>query len=73
MELRRILELYANVIHCITIPTVPTKHKDLDIVMIRENTEGEYSGLEHTTAPGIVESLKVRRFWNYLFNMSCFV
>uniref|UniRef100_A0A915E887 Isopropylmalate dehydrogenase-like domain-containing protein n=1 Tax=Ditylenchus dipsaci TaxID=166011 RepID=A0A915E887_9BILA len=54
-----ILDLYANVLHCITIPTVPSKHKDIDIVMIRENTEGEYSGLEHETAPGIVESLKI--------------
>lgn len=59
MELRRILDLYANVVHAVTIPTVPSKHKDIDIVMIRENTEGEYSGLEHQTQPGIVESLKI--------------
>ncbi|KAI1714591.1 isocitrate/isopropylmalate dehydrogenase domain-containing protein [Ditylenchus destructor] len=59
MQLRRILELYANVVHAVTIPTVPSKHKDIDIVMIRENTEGEYSGLEHETQPGIVESLKI--------------
>ncbi|KAK6731825.1 hypothetical protein RB195_007966 [Necator americanus] len=33
--------------------------KDIDIVLIRENTEGEYSGLEHETLPGIVESIKI--------------
>jgi isocitrate/isopropylmalate dehydrogenase len=33
----------------------------LDLVLIRENTEGEYSGLEHETVPGVIESLKV--FW----------
>jgi isocitrate dehydrogenase (NAD+) len=31
----------------------------LDLVLIRENTEGEYSGLEHETVPGVIESLKV--------------
>ena len=36
-----------------------TRHKDVDIVVIRENTEGEYSGMEHEVAPGIAESLKV--------------
>lgn len=38
------MDLYANVIHCVSIPTVPSRHSDIDIVMIRENTEGEYSG-----------------------------
>ncbi|KAK5967686.1 Isocitrate dehydrogenase NAD subunit gamma 1 [Trichostrongylus colubriformis] len=59
VELRRRLDLYANILHCVTIPTVPTRHKDIDIVLIRENTEGEYSGLEHETLPGIVESIKI--------------
>ncbi|KAI6199529.1 Isocitrate dehydrogenase [NAD] subunit, mitochondrial [Aphelenchoides besseyi] len=59
MELRRLLDLYANVIHCVSIPTVHARHNDLNIVMIRENTEGEYSGLEHRTYDGVVESLKV--------------
>ncbi|KHJ77373.1 dehydrogenase, isocitrate/isopropylmalate family [Oesophagostomum dentatum] len=59
VELRSRLDLYANILHCVTIPTVPTKHKNVDIVLIRENTEGEYSGLEHETLPGIVESIKI--------------
>lgn len=59
MELRRELDLFANVLHCATIPTIPSRHKGIDMIIIRENTEGEYSGLEHTTTPGVVESLKV--------------
>uniref|UniRef100_A0A1I7YBA3 Isocitrate dehydrogenase [NAD] subunit, mitochondrial n=1 Tax=Steinernema glaseri TaxID=37863 RepID=A0A1I7YBA3_9BILA len=59
LELRRRLDLYANVLHCVTVPTIPTRHHGIDIVMIRENTEGEYSGLEHETVPGVVESLKI--------------
>lgn len=46
-------------LHCVSIPTIPAKHNDLDLVLIRENTEGEYSGLEHESVQGIVESLKV--------------
>ena len=41
------LDLYANVIRCKTNPVVPTRHSDIDILVIRENTEGEYSSLEH--------------------------
>ncbi|CAI4228397.1 unnamed protein product [Auanema sp. JU1783] len=59
MELRRSLDLFANVLHCATIPTIPSRHKDIDMIIIRENTEGEYSGLEHTATPGVVESLKI--------------
>uniref|UniRef100_A0AC35U448 Iso_dh domain-containing protein n=1 Tax=Rhabditophanes sp. KR3021 TaxID=114890 RepID=A0AC35U448_9BILA len=59
MEIRRRLDLYANVLHCATIPNVVSRHQGIDIVMIRENTEGEYSGLEHEAVSGVVESLKV--------------
>ncbi|XGW03514.1 hypothetical protein V3C99_015025 [Haemonchus contortus] len=59
VELRRQLDLYANVLHCCTIPSVPSRHNNIDMIIIRENTEGEYSGLEHETTPGIVESLKI--------------
>ncbi|KAE9551478.1 hypothetical protein FO519_005323 [Halicephalobus sp. NKZ332] len=59
LEIRRRLNLFANVLHTISIPTVPSRHKGIDIVMIRENTEGEYSGLEHETKHGVVESLKI--------------
>lgn len=45
---------------------IPTRHKNIDIVLIRENTEGEYSGLEHEAIPGIVESIKVLLKSNYI-------
>ncbi|KAK6466715.1 isocitrate dehydrogenase [Huso huso] len=45
--LRTSLDLYANVIHCQSLPGVQTRHRDIDIMIIRENTEGEYSSLEH--------------------------
>lgn len=46
------LDLFANVVHCKSIPGLDTVHKDVNIVVIRENTEGEYSGLEHEGVPG---------------------
>ena len=46
------LDLFANVVTCKSVPGVNTRHKDVDIVVIRENTEGEYSGLEHEGVPG---------------------
>ena len=58
IELRKQLDLYANVVPVKTIPGF-SKHPDTDIVVIRENTEGEYSGLEHQVAKGVVEALKV--------------
>lgn len=50
--LRVQLELFANVVYCQSIPGVKTRHENVDIVVIRENTEGEYSGLEHEGVPG---------------------
>ncbi|KAI2601270.1 IDH3G isoform 12, partial [Pan troglodytes] len=57
--LRTSLDLYANVIHCKSLPGVVTRHKDIDILIVRENTEGEYSSLEHESVAGVVESLKI--------------
>ena len=42
-----------------TLPGVPTRHSDVDLVIVRENTEGLYSGLEHEVVPGVIETLKV--------------
>lgn len=53
------LDLFANVVHSYSIPGIKTRHKNVDIVVIRENTEGEYSGLEHEVYPGVIESVKV--------------
>ncbi|KAM6929208.1 isocitrate dehydrogenase [NAD] subunit gamma, mitochondrial [Lycodopsis pacificus] len=57
--LRTTLDLYANVMHCQSLPGVQTRHKNIDIMIIRENTEGEYSSLEHESVSGVVESLKI--------------
>jgi isocitrate dehydrogenase (NAD+) len=59
VTLRQALDLYACVRPVRTIPGVPCRFDRVDLVVVRENTEGLYSGLEHRVAPGIVESLKV--------------
>ena len=57
--MRQQLDIYASVVLCKSLPGVPTRHGNVDFAIIRENTEGEYSGLEHQSYPGVVESLKV--------------
>ena len=47
VELRAELDLFANVVWCRSQPGIQTRHKGIDIIIIRENTEGEYSQLEH--------------------------
>jgi isocitrate dehydrogenase (NAD+) len=59
MKLRHELDLYANVVHVVTLPGVKVRHQGIDAVVIREQTEGEYSALEHEAVPGVVECLKV--------------
>lgn len=57
--MRQQLDIYASVVVCKSLPGLPTRHSNVDFAIIRENTEGEYSGLEHQSFPGVVESLKV--------------
>lgn len=59
ISLRTEYDLFANVVHAYNIPGIQTRHDNIDVVIIRENTEGEYSGLEHSAVPGVVESLKI--------------
>ena len=59
VTLRQALDLYACVRPVKTISGIPARFENVDLVVVRENTEGLYSGLEHRVAPGIVESLKV--------------
>lgn len=59
VELRTRLNLYANIVHIKSQSGVRTRHRNLDLVLIRQNTEGEYSSIEHETVPGVVECLKV--------------
>ena len=59
VAMRQTLDIYASVVVCKSLPGVKTRHDNVDFAIIRENTEGEYSGLEHQSFPGVVESLKV--------------
>ena len=57
--LRKALDLYANVRPVKALPNVECRYPELDLVIVRENTEGLYSGIEHFVIPGVVESLRV--------------
>jgi isocitrate dehydrogenase (NAD+) len=59
VEMRKTLDLYANVRPVHTMHGVKSRYQDVDIVVIRENTEDLYSGLEHVVVPGVVESIKI--------------
>ena len=57
--LRKALGLYANLRPVYHLPGVPTRFDNVNLVLVRENTEDLYSGLEHEVVPGVVESLKI--------------
>src|SRR6187431_2412474 len=57
--LRKALELYANLRPVSNLPGVPSRFQQVDLVIVRENTEDLYAGLEHRIVPGVVESLKI--------------
>jgi isocitrate dehydrogenase (NAD+) len=59
VELRQKLQLYANYRPAKSLPGVPSRYENVDLIVVRENTEGLYSGLEHEVVPGVVESLRV--------------
>jgi len=59
LTLRRTFNLFANVRPCRSIQGYKTPYDDVDIVLIRENTEGEYSGIEHIVMDGVVQSIKL--------------
>jgi len=57
--LRKALDLYANLRPVRALPNVPCRYPELDLVVVRENTESLYAGLEHVVVPGVVESIKI--------------
>ena len=59
VRLRQMLDLYANLRPVKNVPNVSSRFQGVDLVVVRENTEDLYSGLEHTVVPGVVESLKI--------------
>jgi isocitrate dehydrogenase (NAD+) len=73
VRLRKTLDLYANLRPVRSLPGVETCFKNVDLVVVRENTEGLYSGIEHEVIPGVMESLKIitdkasRRIARYAF------
>src|SRR5438132_3695337 len=59
VRLRKTLDLYANLRPVKSMPNIVTKFENVDLIVVRENTEDLYSGLEHEVVPGVVESLKI--------------
>jgi isocitrate dehydrogenase (NAD+) len=59
VALRKTFDLYANVRPIRNLPGVRSAFRNVDLVVVRENTEDLYAGIEHTIAPGVVESVKV--------------
>jgi len=57
--LRKALDLFVNLRPVWNIPSVPSRYEGVDLVIVRENTEDLYAGLEHEVVPGVVESLKI--------------
>jgi isocitrate dehydrogenase (NAD+) len=59
VALRKELDLYANLRPVLSYPGIKSRYEGVDLVVIRENTEDLYSGIEHVVVPGVVESLKI--------------
>lgn len=59
VELRQSFDLYANLRPIKNLPGVPARYQNVDLIIVRENTEGLYSGIEHEVVPGVMESLKI--------------
>jgi isocitrate dehydrogenase (NAD+) len=59
VQLRKQFELYANFRPIKNLPHIPTRYPGVDLFIVREKTEGLYSGIEHEVVPGVVESLKI--------------
>ncbi|HEX7314805.1 MAG TPA: isocitrate dehydrogenase (NAD(+)) [Pyrinomonadaceae bacterium] len=57
--LRKVLDLYANLRPVRALPNVPARYPELNLVVVRENTEDLYAGIEHVVVPGVVESIKI--------------
>ncbi|HSQ13781.1 MAG TPA: isocitrate dehydrogenase (NAD(+)) [Candidatus Deferrimicrobium sp.] len=57
--LRKSFDLYANLRPIKNLPGVPARYQGVDLIVVRENTEGLYSGIEHEVVPGVMESLKI--------------
>jgi len=76
VRMRQALELFASVRPVQTLPGVNVPYQNVDLIVVRENTEGLYAGLEHVVVPGVVESLRIvtrdaaERIVRYAFEMA---
>jgi isocitrate dehydrogenase (NAD+) len=76
VRLRQDLDLFASVRPVCTLPGIKVPYRDVDLVVVRENTEGLYSGQEHVVVPGVVESLRIvtktacERIVRYAFDLA---
>jgi isocitrate dehydrogenase (NAD+) len=59
VTLRKQFELYSNFRPIRNLPHIPTRYPEVDLIIVRENTESLYSGIEHEVVPGVVESIKI--------------
>jgi isocitrate dehydrogenase (NAD+) len=59
VRLRKTLDLYSNLRPVRSMPNIITRYENVDLIVVRENTESLYAGLEHEVVPGVVESLKI--------------
>ncbi|KAL3289503.1 hypothetical protein HHI36_022921 [Cryptolaemus montrouzieri] len=59
VAIRNELDLYINIVHCKSFPGVHARQSNIDLMIIRQNTEGEYAMLEHESVYGVIESMKV--------------
>lgn len=59
VAIRNELDLFVNVVNCKSYPGIQSRHSNVDIAVLRQNTEGEYAMLEHESCRGIVESMKI--------------
>jgi isocitrate dehydrogenase (NAD+) len=59
VQLRKKFELYSNFRPIYNLPHIPTRYPNVDLIIVRENTESLYSGIEHEVVPGVVESIKI--------------
>lgn len=59
VAIRNELDLYVNVLECKSYEGIRARHSNIDVIIIRQNTEGEYAMLEHESVKGVVESMKI--------------
>ena len=59
VRLRKTLDLYANLRPVKSLPSIKSRYENIDLIVVRENTESLYAGLEHEVVPGVVESIKI--------------